>query len=897
MKKSVAIVWAGSLPQGKISIRRGKVSALEIEAGRGIVEGDGFRFRSGPECRLVVTAEDISLEEGGCPSILNVRSEENPFSVFIRDINLDFPVLIPEYKVAVTDASDSRSFSEMLAAIRSLALSSRLEAIDKEPEESFENADSACRSLQCVTWLGLSRDVRIFEAGFRAGFYTGPVCENQDFIRPKFHNEDVTLPELDGAPVRYCYFAGRGIGCAQGLTRGLEEGTLPVLNAKAVDDDVSYSIKMFATNEKSPLTAENLRGTHYLVSDHYSRGSTLTEEQRRLKDTMQADEMDRDEETVVYLRIRAVNDAKAPRYCWVSMPRPEKCVLPEFEPVDTEYDSGRGFASFKKDRVFIVADFNGKPMPQPEMAVLLKPGETAEFTFKIPHSPISEARAAALSGEDFTRKLEECIRFWKTKLARPAQLSVPEKRVDEMMKAGLLHLDLICYGNEPDEPVAPTVGRYSPIGSESSPIIQYFDSMGRGDLARRCLMYFIKKQHDDGFMQNFRTYMLETGAVLWNIGEHYRYTRDVDWIKSIRGNIIKACDCLISWRNRNKREELRGKGYGLLDGKVADPQDNYHLFMLNGFAYLGLSRSAEALAELDEAASERIGTEAGALKKDIRAELMRCMAESPVIPLGNGFWCPTAPPWAEAHGPVSLYADPGQWFTHDTFTTRDALLGPTYLLLQEVVSPAEPMGGFILQSCAELFFSRNTAFSQPYYSTHPYVHLRRGEVKAFLKEYYNAAAGLADRATYTFWEHFSHVSAHKTHEEAWFLMRSRWMLYLEEGNTLKLLPGIPRAWLEQGKRICIDGMMSYFGPLFLEVFSDLGNGRATVSFRIDAPASRLPESVCIRIPYPMELKVTDVSAGRYCPQDETVTIEGFEGKLELEVKFELSHTPVLSEEC
>ncbi len=46
-------------------------------------------------------------------------------------------------------------------------------------------------------------------------------------------------------------------------------------------------------------------------------------------------------------------------------------------------------------------------------------------------------------------------------------------------------------------------------------------------------MYFIEKQHKDGFMQYFGEYMLETGAVLWDIGEHYRYTKDLEWIRII----------------------------------------------------------------------------------------------------------------------------------------------------------------------------------------------------------------------------------------------------------------------------------------------------------------------------------------------------------------------------
>ena len=68
--------------------------------------------------------------------------------------------------------------------------------------------------------------------------------------------------------------------------------------------------------------------------------------------------------------------------------------------------------------------------------------------------------------------------------------------------------------------------------------------------------------------------------------------------------------------------------------------------------------------------------------------------------------------------------------------------------------------------------------------------MRRGEAAAFIKAYYNGFAGLADRETYTFWEHHNLVSPHKTHEEAWFLMQTRWMLWTEDGAELHLFAGL-----------------------------------------------------------------------------------------------------------
>ncbi len=117
-----------------------------------------------------------------------------------------------------------------------------------------------------------------------------------------------------------------------------------------------------------------------------------------------------------------------------------------------------------------------------------------------------------------------------------------------MIKAGLLHLDLITYGKEPDGTLAPSVGVYSPIGTESSPIMQFYMSMGWHDVAKRSLMYFLDKQHDDGMIQNFGGYMVETGAALWSMGEYFRYSNDTAWVREVEPKLLKACEFLFQWQ-------------------------------------------------------------------------------------------------------------------------------------------------------------------------------------------------------------------------------------------------------------------------------------------------------------------------------------------------------------
>jgi hypothetical protein len=347
--------------------------------------------------------------------------------------------------------------------------------------------------------------------------------------------------------------------------------------------------------------------------------------------------------------------------------------------------------------------------------------------------------------------------------------------------------------------------------------------------------------------------------------------------------VIKACDFHINWRKENKREELRGRGYGLLNGKVADPQDHERTFMLNGYAYLGLNSAAKLLAKSDPEYAKHLTCEAKELKEDIRTAFFEELARGPVVPLGDGSWVPTVAPWAGQRGLKCLFTDGKDWWTHGAMTGRDEMLGPIHLVFQEVLDVNEPAATFMLDYQNELMHHRNVGFSQPYYSPHPWVHLMRGEVKRFLKAYYNTFTSLADRETYSFWEHFYHESAHKTAEEAMFLLQSRWMLYMEREQTLKLLPSVPRAWLEDGKKIELKNVASYFGQFSLSVESNLKNG--TISAEITCDPKRKPEHVEIRLPHPLGKKAVSAEGGQYDSARETISIHGFKGQATVRLSF------------
>jgi hypothetical protein len=248
-----------------------------------------------------------------------------------------------------------------------------------------------------------------------------------------------------------------------------------------------------------------------------------------------------------------------------------------------------------------------------------------------------------------------------------------------------------------------------------------------------------------------------------------------------------------------------------------------------------------------------------------------------VVPLADGTWTPVLPPWAEYAGAVSRYADGGNWFSHGSFVCRDTLIGPLAFALSDLYAPDDPMMTTLLKSNQHPATLENAGLSQPYYSRHDIAHLRRGEAKLFLKTFYNQFAALQDRHTYTFWEHYYHLSQHKTHEEAWFLEQCRWMLAYEEGDTLELFRAIPRAYMEKGKRVAVRGLVTHWGRLDAELVSDGDAVSATVE------VERTPGRIALRVPHFAEKRAVRVSAGDYDPAAETAY---FTGAKKIRAKFE-----------
>lgn len=761
---------------------------------------------------------------GSCDCVLTLRYGDSGFSFKPADVRAEYPIYAPYLGVAVTEQSDGRNYEEIAAYIKSFGLLTDRERFGQEPQLTLAAAKKY-PARPCNTFLAVPGNLCIWNVGFRGE----PIEEKQhfelyDWIVPRLNWDRIDF-DSDAPRITYRYLLGRGMGFRHRLRRRNRKGFLPALQASFTENGVRYEGCFFCDSVEKDIAED--KGTPYLVADYHSAAHAITEEQDAEREKAEK----RIVPTVLRAKISAVNTASTGRYAYFRLPDVNTPVMSESNKLPVKIENGTGYY---RNNVYMLASTDGEPSAAQEFSIMLAPGERTETELVLFHSPVSVERAKEFSTSRFSERLEAAEKYWRFRLGSLEKWHLPEKCIDEALKTGYFHLLESCYGERGSNVFSPCVGVYSAIGWESSNVIRFLTAVGDFETARKSMNFFFAKQHPDGFMQNMTGYMLENGAVLYTAAKHYECTRDTAWLASCRDGIIKSVEYIKRWRERNSDE--RGGGKGMLDGQVADPADPFRSYMLNALAYAGLMGAAEMLRAL----SDDYACEAEALANELKASVLAAFKESctraPLAPLKNGEWVPAVPSWAEGRGASALHLNGEICVTHASHIVKDSLLSVAYLPYMGVFDCEAEQSRVIINYIADMFLDENTGYSQPYYSPIPFLNLWRGETNAFLREYYTAFATLADRETYSFWEHYFLATPHKTSEQACFLMRTLSMLFYDKDGELFLLHGVPDSWQKAGKRIEWHNAACSFGRFSL--LARYGShAEITVESEFDCPAA------------------------------------------------------------
>jgi hypothetical protein len=600
-----------------------------------------------------------------------------------------------------------------------------------------------------------------------------------------------------------------------------------------------------------------------------------------------------DDPTVLLVKIRIVNtSADKPADA-----RLDLTTAPKPMPLSLETGNGPGDETliFKNGRV--LAERDGRQLLRlvirgdspgiisPGLKALhwsreLPPGASHELFLAVPAITLTnDSQVEALFRRDFEADAGRICNYWRGLVERDTQIETPERWLNDFYKSHLLHMLANCWREPGSDRLFPHVGsfRYGVYGNEATMMVSDLERRGRHDLAQRCLDSWLQYQGTVALPGNFISkdgifyganrhesggYNMHHGYILFEMAEHWKFTRDREWMQRAAPGLIKGCD----WVTRERQSTMKPGPDGhkpiehgfLPAGGLEDVQDYWYWLSANAATVRGFDAVAAALADFGHPVAPRLLKDAKAYHDDVMHALNEARIRTPVVRLRDGTYVPKYP--------SNLY-DRGRAYGWIRETLEGAMLLPAFDLL-----PADsPETRWILKDYEDnLYISDRYGFSIPVFDRFwfsrggfsmqanlldgPLPYLKRDEIKHYLRAWFNGFASAFDPAVrmcsegtnpelgYPDGDHF------KTSDEAQCARWLRLMFVHEEGNDLYLGQVIPRYWMEDGKSASIQRAASYFGPLSLRLTSQAAEGK--ILAKLDPPTRNRPRTIYLRLRHP-----------------------------------------------
>jgi hypothetical protein len=484
----------------------------------------------------------------------------------------------------------------------------------------------------------------------------------------------------------------------------------------------------------------------------------------------------------------------------------------------------------------------------------LKPGQERAVDIAVPYFPVAQDQAEGLARLRFNDRLSAFRRFWERELNRNAEFIVPEKAIRDSYRACLAY-NLLLVDRDPASGLLlphPDATDYEKIwGGDSGVIMQSMDRLGYFAETADYTRIFLARQgmrRPDGEIQSEagflhgdarERWLNENGFLLWAMAEHYQLSGDLAWLRAVASRMVAAADWIIHEREHNKAlvDGKKPRHYGLLPrGRSTDLADWDNWYFNDTYSYLGLTSAARVLTNTVFAAdAERFRREADDYRQCILASLDASINTNSVPP-----FVPLTPYKNELPTREYLYRF---WYS---------IVSPIYLVEAGVFNANDHRATWINEQIeSKVMVSGLPRFSPDEIDPH-YVYnqaltqLLRGETDKFVWSLYSLFAYGQSRDTYATVEvvnfrtgdlgdHWDACRQPHMHSNSRVLAMLRIALLLEEGNSIHLMRGAPRAWLADGKRVEVRKAPTDFGEVGFTVHSQVGSGEIT--YRLSPPRS------------------------------------------------------------
>jgi hypothetical protein len=571
----------------------------------------------------------------------------------------------------------------------------------------------------------------------------------------------------------------------------------------------------------------------------------------------------------------------------------------------------------------------------------LRPGETKGVCFKVSSNAkgFSELEIERLREMDFFTERDQRAMGLRVLLEQGVQIRVPEEVVNNIYKAQILYTQPMMVQAADRDYYMPVQGYLGVWPWEAMKMLGPLDATGYHQDVGKSLEYFLKMQDRyppegdiDGYKgyfsgtgafeesgwendpdstiygawaklkkgQWFPGWMNWTGSILHAFGEHYFYSNDAKGLKEAAPALIKACDWIIRERQRTKRRDHSGKKvleYGLMpSGEPYDlsekqaKKSSYYFCFTDGYTWQGLNRMAQALVDIGHTDGQRLLKEAKEYRQDILEVMQRThQRDANLPPYPDHLYEPPTPGWADfACGALSL-VDVGLInFRDEAFAELEHYMKKHYN--RNVLGLTGGLRGDGDRNAPNAYY---VDFSEDIWQR---GWILRGEVEKSLLAFYSMLAYGVDKETLGSVERFDLLDR----RYAPFFMDGsggsrvlgliRQTLMMEESGGLYLLGGVPRRWLEAGKKIEVKGGVGYFGKLNLRTESQVDQGKILVKLDLEKQHPERLREIRLRVPHPEKEKIKAVMANggawqNFDQQHEMIRLMPAENHFTIEVQY------------
>lgn len=475
--------------------------------------------------------------------------------------------------------------------------------------------------------------------------------------------------------------------------------------------------------------------------------------------------------------------------------------------------------------------------------VTLAPGESQQFAFTIDRH--RDAPAPGVTAEEAGTLCAAAQRWWETADLPYATIQVPDPGIQGMIESSVRN---IWQAREikdglPAFHVGPTIYRGMWV-VDGAFLLESAALLGRARDARAGIDYILSRQKPDGSFDAAGTYWKENGIVLWTVTRHAILTQDREWLRARWPALQRVVQAIKVLRTRASVDPQalnhRLLPAGFIDGGIRNRGETRQPEFSNSYWCLAGLKSAIAAAHwLGDTES---ATAWQREYDDFYATLRRAMARDtrkdahgnayvPMMMADHGQHSPQKGQWSFCH---AVY--PGQIFPAD-----DPLVAGQLAMLHDTKVQGLVLDTGWMKDGLWTYFA----------SFYGHAQLWQGHGREAAELLYDFARHAAPTRV---WREEQKPLGQEVEEvgdmphnwaSAEFIRLATHLLELDRGDELHLLEGFPREWAGPGMVTRLNGVLTPFGPLHLEVQIAADGKSATV--RLGRLTARPPTKIVLHL--------------------------------------------------